>query len=183
MKKTIAILLVLVLAGVGLFAANNATADLELNTSVAGRYEIKVSSAAVTGATLGARLTSFAGLVAVSSVTFTEQDLTETLNVSYLTNQKIKATVTVAAWPMKSETQGVDTEIGYNVTVGTNAAIPVAKEIANAVEITLYDEGSVTNGMRVISQSFKVDMIEDDWTAATADTTYKTDWTITLATL
>ncbi|MBK5263412.1 MAG: hypothetical protein JJE17_12730 [Peptostreptococcaceae bacterium] len=186
MKKIIAILLVLVLAGVGVFADdndiadNNDTASLKLMTAVGGRYEIKVASGSVSGDTIAARLTSFGNLASVRSVIFTDSDLTETLNVSYLSNVKKQATVTVDASPMTSSTTGG--AIGYNVTVGTADAIDVAKNASSAVSITLYDEGSNSNGMRINSQVFTLNMKSVDWVDAPAASDYTTTWTITLQT-
>lgn len=183
MKKTIAILLVLVIGMVGVWA-NNATADLELTTSVAGKYGLKIASRAVTGATLGALVTDFndnlVGELLVSEVPFTDTDLTETLYINYLSNQKIQATVTTTMNPMSSV--DTSTNIGYSVTVGTGTPVVVGKA-ASSVAITFIDEGSETNGMRVVGQDFTINMNADDWLAATAAENYTTTWTVTLATI
>jgi hypothetical protein len=183
MKKTIAILLVLVIGMVGVFANNN-TANLELSTSVAGKYGLKIASRAVTGATLGALVTDFndnlVGEILVSEVPFTDSNLTATLYINYLSNQKIQATVTTTMDPMSSA--DTSTKIGYSVTVGTDTPVVVGKA-ASSVPVTFIDEGSEINGMRVVGQAFTIDMNYDDWLAATAATNYTTTWTVTLATI
>ncbi|MDN5334425.1 MAG: hypothetical protein PWP59_1687 [Sphaerochaeta sp.] len=182
MKKTIAILLVLVIGMAGVFAA---TADLELTTTVDGKYGLKIASRAVTGANLGALVTDFndnlTGTSLVSQVPFTDEDLTETLYMNYLSNQKIQATVTTTMAPMASES--VSTKIGYSVAVN-GVATPVEVDSEDtAVPITFIDEGSVVNGMRVESKEFTITMDKDEWLAAAAATDYTTTWTVTLATL
>jgi hypothetical protein len=184
MKKTIAILLVLVIGMAGVFAVNNNTADLELKTTVAGKYGLKIASRAVTGTTLGDKVTDFndnlTGELLVGEVPFTNEDLTETLYMNYLSNQKIQATVTTTMNPMASGS--VSTKIGYSVAVdGATSPVEVGSG-DSAVPITFIDEGSVVNGMRVESKEFTITMDEDEWLAATA-ADYTTTWTVTLATL
>lgn len=185
MKKTIAILLVLVIGMAGVFAANNSTADLALKTNVPGKYGLKIASRAVTGATLGAKVTDFndnlTGALLVTEVLFTDQDLTETLYMNYLSNQKVKATVTTTMNPMASGS--VSTKIGYSVAVdGATAPVEVGSG-DSSVSITFIDEGSVVNGMRVESKAFTITMDSDEWLAASAATDYSTTWTVTLATI
>jgi hypothetical protein len=187
MKKTIAILLVLVIGMAGVFAANNSTADLALKTNVPGKYGLKIASRAVTGATLGAKVTDFndnlTGALLVTEVLFTDQDLTETLYMNYLSNQNIQATVTTTMNPMASGS--VSTKIGYSVAVDGATAPVEPVEVGSgdsSVSITFIDEGSVVNGMRVESKAFTITMNSDEWLAATA-ADYTTTWTVTLATL
>lgn len=185
MKKTIAILLVLVLAGVGLFAAlpSNTSTTLDLNTSITARYVVKISEAAVTGATMKLKRTSFEGLEAVTKIDFdaeaTVQQLSKTLNVSYLSNYKGKASVSVTVVPMKSLTTGV--EIGYDVLVGATT-YPVAIG-ATGVPITFMSESASVNGMRIESQAFTVTMRESDWDLAPEGNDYTTKWTVNLVTV
>ncbi|WP_320121718.1 hypothetical protein [uncultured Sphaerochaeta sp.] len=186
MKKTIAILLVLVIGMAGVFAANNSTADLELKTTVAGKYGLKIATRAVTGANLGAKVTDFndnlTGALLVGEVPFTNEDLTETLYMNYLSNQKIQATVTTAMDPMASESGAVTTKIGYSVAINGGDTVEVGSD-DSAVSITFIDEGSIVNGMRVESKEFTITMDEDEWLAAAAATDYTTTWTVTLATI
>lgn len=178
MKKTIAILLVLVLAGVGLFAVpltDNQT-ELELKTAVGGQYAVKISSDEITTTDLASKISTFKTLSEVTSATFDDSTALDVdLYVSYLSNQKIQAKVSVSAAPMASS--DTSTKIGYIVS-GSFTDSPVTVDATKT--ITFYDEGSVVNGMRVFSKAIKIAMIQDDWTAATAADNYTTTWTVNL---
>jgi len=180
MKKTIAILLVLVIGMVGVWAANDNSTDLTLNSTVSGKYGLKIDATGVAGATLAEKITSFNGLTEVTSTSFTDTDLTETLYVNYMSNQKIQATVTTTMLPMSSNT--VTSKIGYAVTVAGASAIDVAADAASAVAITFIDDGEVINGMRVVSKAFTIDVDSTEWQAAGAATDYTTTWTVVLLT-
>lgn len=186
MKKAIAILLVLLVAGAafgGTFDSytNDADASLVLQTTVAGRYGVKVSDAALTSETLGALITEFLGVTSITDpVIFSEDAPSDTLYVHYMTNQKIQAVVDVDADPLASGTAGIDTKIGYTVTVdGTPTEVA---STASAVNIKFIEEAGVTNGMRVASKAFTIAMDTDDFLAATAASDYETTWTINLTT-
>jgi hypothetical protein len=101
--------------------------------------------------------------------------------MNYLSNQKVKATVTTTMNPMASGS--VSTKIGYSVAVdGATAPVEVGSG-DSSVPITFIDEGSVVNGMRVESKAFTITMDSDEWLAASAATDYSTTWTVTLATI
>lgn len=188
MKKAIAILLVLLVAGVAFGAdtfsgyTNDGSASLELQTVVAGRYGVKVTSDAVTGGTLGALITAFINANEVSTpIVFTENAPTETLYINYMTNQKIQAIVDVTATPLESDDEEITTKIGYTVTVDLTDTEVTSS--STGTEITFFDESSETNGMRVQSKAFTIAMNTDDFLAATAAADYETTWTIALTTL
>ena len=184
MKKTIAILLVLVIGMTGVFADNNSSADLKLETTVAGKYGLKIATRAVEGATLRAKVTDFNDNLTedllVGEVPFTNEEPKKTLYMNYLSNQKIKATVTTTMNPMASAS--ISTKIGYSVAVDGVTSLVEVGSGDSSVPITFIDEGSVVNGMRVESKGFTITMDEDEWLAATA-ADYTTTWTVTLATL
>ncbi len=183
MKKLIAILLVLLVASVAFGAGpfdgyvNSAEkADLKLTTTVAGRYGLKVTAAQLGTLTPAA----FIGATDVIEIPFTEnQDGTvdpETYYINYMTNQRIKASVTATASPLEGAVAENDSTIYYTVTPPEGSAVDV--ESANT-SITLYEETEVSNGMRVISESFTIAMDPDTWLNATQDE-YSTTWTINL---
>lgn len=180
MKKTIAILLVLVIGMVGVWAANDNDTTLMLNSTVSGKYGLKIDSTGVTGATLSEKIASFNNLTEVASTSFNDGDLTETLYVNYMSNQKIKATVTTSMLPMSSNT--VTSKIGYGVTVGTTTT-EVPADAESGVAITFIEDAVEINGMRVVSQAFTINVDSTEWQAAGAAADYTTTWTVTLATI
>lgn len=183
MKKTIAILLVLVIGMVGVFAANVNQDTLQLTSQVSGKYGLKIATAAATGANLGALITSFGDLTEVSSTLFTDNDLTETVYINYMSNIKNKATVTTTMTPMISQT--VATQIGYSVIVGGTVPHEVSagtEESPVTLDVTFIEDAEVMNGMRVVSKSVKIDVDSAEWQAAGAATDYTTTWTVNLKT-
>ena len=185
MKKVLAILLVLFVAGF-VFAANNSTADLELGTSVGGRYGVKVTEEVIGDGTLGSKVSAFDDEDAVTSVTFDIEEGGENWNkvdlaISYLTNQKIKAIVSVGAHALASDTVGVTTKIGYSVTGDTSGdPVAVLTTAEGATTITFFEEAAITNGMRVDTKAFSITLNTDDYLAATQADDYNTTWTIGL---
>ena len=178
MKKTIAILLVLVIGMVGVWA-NNSTADLILKTDITGKYGLKIDAAGVSGSNLGEKITSFKDLTEVSEITFDDSEggLTTILYVNYMSNIKNKAKISTSMLPL---TAGLDTEIGYTVVAGTTTVGVEAFE-EEPVEIVFLEETALANGMRVSSQEFSITLNSVDWQAAAADTIYTTTWTVNLS--
>jgi hypothetical protein len=183
MKKLIAILLVLLVASVAFGAGpfngytNSATkSDLELTTTVAGRYGLKVTADQLGTLTPAA----FISATDVAEIPFTENvDGTvdsETFYINYMTNQRIMASVTATADPLVGETTGNDSTIYYTVTPAVGSAVDVE---AAGTSITLYAETAISKGMRVVSESFTIAMDSDTWLNATQDS-YSTTWTINL---
>lgn len=187
MKKAIAILLVLLVAGVmfgGTFNSynNDTESELILNTIVAGRTGVVISDTNLSGDTLGAKISSFLTLSEKGSVTFTEDFNSAELFIAYMTNLKNPAIVSVSASPLAAD--DVSTKIGYNVTIDSETPILVEKE-GGPVTITFWDEGETApanGGMRVESKTLNIAMLEADFLAATggADLNYTTTWTVNL---
>lgn len=216
MKKTIAILLVLVIGMVGVWAGtfdsytNNGSADLELTTSVAHRYGLKIGTRAVTGANLGALVTDFLTFPVantVTSVPFTEDELSEVLYVNYMNNSKGSTTISTTMSPMFSSS--TDTKIGYSVTIDGQAAVVVPSVLSTVstpvyeddgitpvldpetnepvvvvsdvpIGITFINESATSNGMRVASKKFTIAMDQTAWLAAAAAADYSVTWVINL---
>lgn len=184
MKKLIAILLVLLVASVAFgagpfdtYTTNSATKnDLELTTTVAGRYGLKVTAAELTTLTPAA----FIGATDVTEIPFTENEDgsvdSETFYINYMTNQRIMASVTATASPLKGSVAENDSTIYYTVTPAVGDAVDVESDDTT---ITLYAETAVSNGMRVISDGFTIAMDPTTWLNATQDS-YSTTWTINL---
>lgn len=216
MKKTIAILLVLVIGMVGVWAdtfasySNADSANLSLTTAVTHRYGLKIGTRAVTGANLGALVTDFLTFPVANTVTtvpFTEDDLTEILYLNYMNNSKGSTTINTTMRPMSSAS--TDTKIGYSVTIDGESAVvvpsilstvstPVFEEDGTTpvmdpetteqqvvvsevpISITFINETSTTNGMRVASKKFTIAMNQTAWLAAAAATDYSVTWVISL---
>jgi hypothetical protein len=200
MKKTIAILLILVIGMVGVFAANNSTHDLKLSTTVAAKYGLVISTSKAQATdpdpvteTPGVTLVeSFAGLSSKASVIFEDTNNSGPLYVNYMTNQRILATVTTTMHPLspvvpENGSNDVTTKIGYTVTVvggDTGGQTNVTYSVASSslgVSATFITESAITDGLRVNSREFSIALNEADWAAASA-TQYSTTWTVTLLT-
>ena len=188
MKKTIAILLVLVLAVAGLFAAypsNLDSSNLKLTTTVDAVYAVNVSAAQLTGEDLSEKIASF---VAVASGV-TEKEIsnsTTTLYINTVTNKYTQAKISVSAEGLKSTNSNISSTIGYTVS-GLTVASPTPTSATvlgsdNANSFVLFQEASFLNGMRVNSAAFAIDVNTTDWLNASADADYEADWVITLAT-
>lgn len=184
MKKTIAILLVLVIGMVGVWAAsiyddleNDTEEKLILTTTVNPRYGLKIANEGIFGGSLGQKIAAFIGLEPITTVLFSESDLTETLYMNYLNNQKGYVTISTSMTPMVSST-GSDS-IGYKVTINGNDTEVSKSETGKS--ITFISEGSAAvTGMRVASKEFIITMDSHEWMAASAGTDYETTWTVTL---
>jgi hypothetical protein len=187
MKKTIAILLVLVIGMVGVWAANpdftgytnSSSATIDLSTEVAERTGVKIATTGISGTAMSEKVSSFLALTQAPDLVFTDANLDETIYVSYLTNKVATASVKVTATALATETTGVTTEIGYSVSIGGATAIEVPA-LTSGVELTFYNEASDGNGMRVDSKQVDIVMDYEDWISASADDYYETTWTINL---
>lgn len=180
MKKTIAIFLVLVIGMVGVFAANNATTDLTLKTTVADIYELIISPDSVLASVtdIHERITAFDNLESVTdkTIVFDAANKSHNLFVSYKSNIKNKATVTTTFNPMAAT--GLDTKIGYTVVV-TDGDTYTVKNNSTNMAASFFTEGDVTHGMRVESVGFMVSINEDDWAVA-GKADYEITWTVGL---
>ena len=190
MKKLIAILLVVLVAGVafgdGTFTDYSNTSsknDLELTTTVGGRYGLKVTASVITSLTPA----GFISAEDIDSIVFTENgDGTvdpETFYINYMTNQRIAAAVTALASPLEGATAGNTSTINYSVAANgaTFAVNGLGGEegAAGPNTVTLFAETGTVNGMRVISESFTITMDPETWELATQDD-YSTTWNISL---
>ncbi len=189
MKKTIAILLVLVIGMVGVFAvsvygayANDGDDTLTLTTTIAGRFGLKIATAAVAGDTTGAKITSFLGLTSKTNVPFTEEDLTETLNVNYMNNQKGTMTISTTIAPLVASvtvgevTSEVDS-LGYTVNVGSTSY--TVNDTTPSATVTFLT--TPVTGMTIGAVPFTVTIASEDWLNAAADELYTTTWTVNLS--
>jgi len=117
MKKTIAILLVLVIGMVGVWAANDATADMKLTTEIAEIFKIFVTA-------------SDTALTEAEWLTYTQQDVTKDVDSTYTNQFKSVAnvqarsnnsdgfTINVKASSLYSPT--TEAIIKYQIKIGTN---------------------------------------------------------------
>jgi len=185
MKKAIAILLILVIGMVGVFAdVDTATDTLKLYTKIEPRYGLVISDSAATGDSTLDLLTSFEDLTPIEKVGFmtTENDSFESdsLYVNYMTNQNILATVTTTMLPLSSGT--LTTKIGYKVTVDGVTDPYVVANNSSGVLVKFIEESTTTEGMRVATKKFSILLDEGDWNLANAANEYFTTWTVELAT-
>ena len=166
MKKAIAILLVLLVAGM-VFGAD-ADTSLYLGASVGARYGLVITAGGDANPTTRS---AFDALTPVgtsgSPIQFGEEDLTETLKVHLMTNKNSAYNINVTASPL---TAGGETDIGY--TVDSQAI---------SVENTPFVLHSITAnpGLTIDSDSFVITIDPDDWEDA-AEGVYSTTWTVEL---
>jgi hypothetical protein len=185
MKKAIAILLVLLVAGVA-FGAD--PASLVINTTMSGVESIKLSTTA-----LGVSTYTAEGLDETLSFT-SEDELTvpddQTAYVNLRTNKENSYEISLSGISLISPT--VDTTIGYVLTpvAGTGYSVGSALTVLKADTETpktadpfiTYTADS-TSGLRVVPAAFTVALTDADWLAATAAADYTTTVTVTLTAL
>ncbi|MFA5446870.1 MAG: hypothetical protein WC233_01175 [Sphaerochaeta sp.] len=111
-KNLIALLVVLALVTVGVFAVDNASFDVK--TSVAGINEMRLTAAKFTGTTKAA-FTSAAGYAGPLTIT-TNLENENFAYISTLSNSRVGYKVTMSATAMKSTVGSVDAFIHYTVT-------------------------------------------------------------------
>jgi hypothetical protein len=178
MKKILAILLVLFVAGF-VFADNNNATDLELSTAVGGRWEVMVSDDNLEGDNTGESLGNWGDANVVTELAFPTGAETRSAYISILTNRRVQAEVTVTANPLASV--DTTTKIGYTVSFEDESysSITVGKGDTNKSGV-LFKEDAIYNGMRVKSNKFSVNLNATDYQDATAAANYTTTWTINL---
>ncbi len=176
MKKALAILLVLLVAGVA-FGANDASTNLYLQTAVGDQFGVVITtpSADPTNKLEFAELTPVG--TSGSPIVFTDTALSKSLEVHLMTNKNSAYTVTVLANPMIAS--GVTTKIGYTVTPLGGSTFSVLSSSSD-VPITL-NSIVATAGLRFSSKEFTIAMSKADWDLAESGT-YSTTWTVNLAT-
>lgn len=142
MKKTIMILLVLVLAAAGLFAAVDSTPkSFEVSTNIQGINKMIVSTSQFSGNSPGTfdDLAAYAGLTIGGSGTAVTTDGVYVLPayLSTISNNRKGYTVTMGATAMKSEVAvaGVHTYINYAVSCNTKSVSTNGASTVTAVPV------------------------------------------------
>lgn len=171
MKKTIAILLVLIIAGAGLFATTGDTTstDLKLTVAIADVFHMKLVK---TGSKLASLdLTSYDNLGTGDKLATKAVDKSSDL-LGYLyikTNNQDGYVLSISGAPLASTT--ASTTINYTISAGT------ASYITSTSTATNYTRGAAT-ALVVDEYSVIVDLVESDYdNAAKAD--YEADVTFT----
>ena len=185
MKKAIAILLVLLVAGVA-FGAD--PASLVINTTMSGVESIKLSTEALTTSTYTAE-----GLNETLSFT-SEDELTvpddQTAYVNLRTNKEDSYKISLSGKSLISPT--VETTIGYVLTpvAGTGYSIGSALTVlktdtatAKTADPFITYTADSTSGLRVVPEAFTVALTDAAWLAATAAADYTATVTVTLTAL
>ncbi|MDT4762574.1 hypothetical protein [Sphaerochaeta sp. PS] len=167
MKKTIAILLVLVLAGVGLFAADK---TLQLTTTVATLNEFKVTRTPIDAGDVN----DFSKFTALLTRTTLGVDRTSTLDgAAYLTVANNSTTAySIGLKAGKLAAEGIKTEIGYTVTCGDAVGVEAlsTSSVAGSTTFTeaLSVTGDVNNGVNIASKAISVAIVTNDFDSAGA---------------
>lgn len=182
MKKTIAILLVLVLAGVGLFAAptNNSTDTLTLTTKVATQFSIKLlSTASLSSMTPG----QFNDATTLGTYAFNDTTYDNFADYSIAIKTNGKTGIIVGATASSLASTETVTKISYTISNGTETL--TSTTVAGGTPTTLFTEGTVTSGMRILSQPITISLTQtgtDSVANAAASDLYTGTVTFTLTT-
>jgi hypothetical protein len=178
MKKTIAILLVLVIGMAGVFAANT-HADLELTTEIEGFNILKITAAEPNVTTLE----EFNSIAPVPSKLVETDEETPVGYLSYITNKGVDIYVSIAATHFVSP--NTSTAIGYAVQVGTNTAInsQTSGEYANLTQSSAITLAATSGELSIDSEVIKVDIVDTDFSNAAADTDYTANVYFTYSTI
>ncbi len=170
MKKFLAILIALILVSGVMFAeAWDDSTSLTINTSISGKYGLKISETAAAATTP----TLFDGITEFSTLAFTDELQTKNLYVHTMTNKKLAYTVTVTAYPLA---KGTTSYIGYTVTPTGQTAKTIAKTDTSGVSVTL-DSIADAVGLRIKSNLFTIAINATDWLNA-EEGDHTTTWTV-----
>lgn len=174
MKKAIAILLVLLVAGVvfGAIGDTVGTTSLTLNSTVSPNSDLFISD---TDLISSIDVSNFSTLLSANedtTVAFDDENLTATLYVYMKSNIRPGYTVQVDSPAELVNTSHAGFSIGYTIE---------GVAVDGSTDFTLADIGS-GNGMRVDNSSFTIAMDTDDWALASADLVYSTIWTVNMIT-
>ncbi|MFA7019111.1 MAG: hypothetical protein WC239_09035 [Sphaerochaetaceae bacterium] len=181
MKKAIAILLVVLVAGV-MFGANP-TANLVIQTKLKGVEGIKLSTTALTKSTYGTEGADETLLF--ESVDEVTAPTAQTAYINLRTNKANAYTINLSGQALISET--VDTTIGYVLTPVAGTGYTVGSTLTVAKGDTTEDitvdpfvtyTADSTSGLRVVPAKFRVLLTGIDWLAATAADDYTTTITV-----
>ncbi len=179
MKKTIAILLILVIGMVGVFAATPADAKLDFKTTVSSQSVIKITNTAAYDFTdfVYATFNSLADTVE-STVIITESNFGDTVTLGYLnywSNETTGLSTTVTATILKDRTEDTTntSKIGYVVSLDTDEIVTVLNtaESATAASPTVLitsNTATSTSGSKPIN----VKVNANDYRLALASTAY-----------
>ncbi len=171
MKKTIAILLVLVIAGAGLFAVPATESILTINTKVLGVLELGIFSSAQTG------VSTFdgSGVTATATIADIDQEVagpavSNTLYLAVRTNQRVTTRVGLNASGLKNGS--LDEYMAYNITFGTPDAGGAATSQTIAAEAGPTEIANVATiapatGLRVLNFPFDINITKTQYDAAT----------------
>lgn len=161
MKKLIAILLVLLVASVAFGATGDQAASTSLNliSTVQASSDLIISDDDVPS---GFGVGDWSNITPTSSVTFTDNNLSTTLNIFMKSNIRAGWDVVVDTPSVLSTGTPEDGTIGY--TINTEV-------VDGSTNITIASIGA-GNGMRVATGTLDIVMDSDDWAAASADVNY-----------
>jgi hypothetical protein len=172
MKKAIAILLVLLVAGAA-FGATGDTAgstSLTLNSLVSPNSDLFISDTDLSGSIEVSNFSSLLTSNEITEVSFDDENLSAILYVYMKSNIRAGYTVVVESPSALASTIDTTTTIGYSIN-GT--------AVDGSSNFTLADIDA-GNGMRIANESFTIAMTQADWDLASADITYTTDWTVNM---
>jgi hypothetical protein len=188
MKKTIAILLILVIGMVGVFAAtynpsNSGEKELKLTTEVVSVQAFKITDDAVsTQDNAHRRFASYTSLDVLDEVALTLSD-SETITDGYIpatlsatpyltvaNNSGTGLSIYVKADPLAVTGDGtnIDTEINYNVKIGS-VTIPSNSTFHTSPVMTVTAD---EDGLLIESKAISVDILADDYDSAKASDAY-----------
>ena len=171
MKKTIAILLVLVLAGAGMFAAQATESVLTVETKVLGVLELGIFSDEQTGVSTF----NSTGTTATATIEDIDQEVvgpavSNTLYLAVRTNQRLTTRVGLNASGLKND--GLEEYMAYNITFGTPdtggaATSQTIAAVAGPTEIENVATIAPATGLRVLNFPFDINITKDQYDAAT----------------
>lgn len=180
--KRIAIILVILALGFVIFAATDATTDLNIATSVADKFGLVIHTGVDPES-----LSDFNGLAAAGTendpISFDDSDIygesERVLTVSAITNKTSGYKVAVIANPLSA--QNSSTNIGYTVRIvgDPDTTLNVLKGDSNK-EFNLMTFNA-SGGLYIISQDFGITIDATDYEGATAGD-YTAEWTVSLTT-
>jgi hypothetical protein len=174
MKKTIAILLVLVIAMAGVFAANpvnNANAQIILNTTVSG-----INYIAITSTGLSSDTTTMAGFLTHTGTPLAEKAITTTSStighLNLLTNARTGIDVFMKSTQLGSSTTGNNAKIHLSVTCAndTFSTLAIPETNNGFVKILSTTETAAASGLFMHSYEITGNAEQNSFDAAPVDT-------------
>lgn len=175
MKKTIAILLVLVIGMVGVWAATNDGDDstLQITTSVSQLTGFKVTKTAKsTNSYADFSLMETADILAIDETGSFGLDGNDAAITAYITaanNAVADFTIGVSATAMTGETSGNNSVINYKVYIAGSEKWDTAAPATDPVDV-LTVNGTASTGMVVASSAITISVNSVDYNNAAVDT-------------